>query len=576
MSNINDIKIVRGDKRFIGSPNLDGSIKVPLTTTQKELEEFNRSQVVNSDSIFDNERQNSNNFRISSKIEFVFENKIIGTSQYTPFLENLYYINTPNSKSELKGYPLANEFTFLREDNNIINYTTNDGHINFINRISSKYNWLSYITYSFENDYDFNMRIYDGDTTFDWVVNEGIPFKIIRPYQMNGVEYILFRCFVEHGLNDGDYVELKINDNIEVVQVYSLGNEGYNSDKFIFRIIDIDQNIFNNNEYGTLKKISDINNSGETKSEYYVRRHKVLTGIDDYDLVKAAFSQNNFKESRKLQLKEGIFQDNDKVVIKDENQQFLITFNKDIDISELRDNLNRPISELFLTIINRGYFGWFNKPRQENGIRYGLLGGFEYNLPDSSKEYWNINNNNFNFTRIDTDSYNRTDSETGVQYDFFYNKELNGSDFIYGDFCEFNKVEQIERVVSDRYHKIIFNEELFEIDGIDINNPPGYYYRPHNSIEIRSYSDYIENIDADENIVGVPEYAFYSEKNNIFLWRDLYDYGFVDVNNNGVDYPFINNTHYPTSNVIFRLIPDNFELSSINVIQEFPNIDLCE
>ena len=108
------------------------------------------------------------------------------------------------------------------------------------------------------------------------------------------------------------------------------------------------------------------------------------------------------------------------------------------------------------------------------------------------------------------------------------------------------------------------------------NNQFGYYYRPHNPIVIRRFSDYIEEGDA-LTIVGVPNYAFYSNLSNSFRWRDLYPYGFIDADGIGVDYPFMNGKQYPFVNTIFRLIPEGTKTANqyINEIVE-PTIDECE
>ncbi len=40
------------------------------------------------------------------------------------------------------------------------------------------------------------------------------------------------------------------------------------------------------------------------------------------------------------------------------------------------------------------------------------------------------------------------------------------------------------------------------------------------------------------------------------MWRDVYEYGFIDEQDNGVDFPFLNFSHYPFNASQFRLIPD--------------------
>ena len=64
-------------------------------------------------------------------------------------------------------------------------------------------------------------------------------------------------------------------------------------------------------------------------SEYYVRKYKTLTdGFKDYDRYPAAFSQSYFGD-----------------------EEVAFNFTKDVDVSGLVDNLGRPLSELYLSII---------------------------------------------------------------------------------------------------------------------------------------------------------------------------------------------------------------------------------
>jgi hypothetical protein len=102
----------------------------------------------------------------------------------------------------------------------------------------------------------------------------------------------------------------------------------------------------------------------------------------------------------------------------------------------------------------------------------------------------------------------------------------------------------------------------------------GYYYKPHSSLKIRAFSDYIEEAPAS-GVIGIPNYAFYSNLSNSFRWRDMYPYGYIDTADIGVDYPFLNGKHYPYDNYIFRLYPEGIGLQNISEI-EIPTTDECE
>jgi hypothetical protein len=170
---------------------------------------------------------------------------------------------------------------------------------------------------------------------------------------------------------------------------------------------------------------------------------------------------------------------------------------------------------------------------------------------------------------------------SGPPFLFNYVEPLMKDDVLDGDFCEWNDYEQLERVISDSYHKFKFNRQWFnvlvpsQIPPVSFYlNPYGYYYKPHHSITLRVYSDYIENGTPGE-IVGIPDYSYYSSTNNQFIWRDIYSYGFVDGRNLGVNYPFLNGTHYPFKNIIFRIIPEGTNYIEQTIIPD-PLIDFCE
>jgi hypothetical protein len=161
----------------------------------------------------------------------------------------------------------------------------------------------------------------------------------------------------------------------------------------------------------------------------------------------------------------------------------------------------------------------------------------------------------------------------------YYNKSLKSGDTLDGDFCEWNDLEYSERVISDIYHKITYNDNVFDINitGESIaENPLGFYYKPHLPIQIRAFSSYVEE-GAAENTSNIPNYAVYNTSAESFVWRDIYEYGFIDNDGVGVDFPFLNGAHYPYKNSIFRLIPEGSTSvsSTLNTVTQ-PTIDECE
>ncbi len=576
----NETKIVLGSLRYKTAPNNVLSTNITLEQNSKEIVEFDRSVDLSLQQVFIDERESSSIFRPVSKFSFIFQNEYTGSTTYKPFKDNLYYTNAvKNSISSVsnpnlpwEGYPQFNEFDFIRVDNNNIGYTQPpNNHLNFVNKSGSTYNWTHYMSYAYENVYNKQMYAIDQQTfaSWSWVASDGLPF-IIKVGSDNNKRDISFRCVMEHGLSVGDYVKLSFDYNgNNFFRITSLGDAGYNSDKFIFNIDNVGYTgtTFNYGVTGTFKRIIDITNSGETMSTYYVRRHKILTNVDDSILVKAGFEQNIF--NTKIKTEPAVLTPNNvsRTSIKEGSQSYTLSFNSDIDISVLRDNQNRPISELYFTTIWKGYFGWTNSLKQ----------GFDFNLPlfNSLPNSWWLTTNGLSDVNIPSGFYNSlTTPPNGL---FRYNLDLKSGDTIDGDYCEWNSYEQNERVISRINHKFTFNPLWFYIESkAPQNNQFGYYYKPHNPITIRKYSTYIEE-GSSTNVVGIPDYAFYSNLSNSFRWRDLYPYGFVDSEGIGVDYPYLNGKHYPFVNTIFRLTPEGSINANefINTIND-PTTDGCE
>jgi len=582
MSDINTT-IVLGSKKYKSAINTDLTVDIPLVNNQKEIDEFDRSDIVDLSQIFDDERQSSNIFRLTTNMDLLFYNAYIGTTGafgYVPFTNNLYYVNSESSfnTNGWSGYPQYYEFDFIRNDNNVSGYTINSGttppHISFINKSASTYNWTQYVSYAYENEYNKILQYnLNSVTTLTWVCGNGIPFYVVNPFNYDGRDLVSFVCPVEHNLSVGEFVEIEFNfgwagyNGNKVFQVYSLGNYGYNSDKYIFNLYNngFTGNTFFNLSQGTFKRIIDINNSAETMSKYYVRKHKIITNVGDSILTKCGFEQNIFNIKRQYEFGTLTPDKVSRITQKEGSQSYLLSFSRDIDISKYRDNLNRPLTELFITVINNGYFGWMNKPIANN---ISIREGYQYNLGPSVSSYWDYTNGSVNLSTIPTASYTKPGGFT-----FYYNQNLKSGDTINGDYCEFNQFEQKERIISQLYHKISFNENLFIIQSAT-TNPNGYYYKPHNLIQLRVYSDYLEEGSLNE-IDNVPYYSYYSNYKNTFIWRDLYTYGFIDESGKGVNYPFLNGTHYPSTKIIFRLIPEGNVGQNITTISD-PITDDCE
>lgn len=595
MSDLGKIQFVKGSLRYKQAPEKNIQFSVPLEGKLKELDEYNRNLSISLGEVYYNERQNSTLFLPSCKFQLLFFNAYSGftqtpTTPYAPFNNNLYYINAEAYKRievlddsniiPWAGVPQYNEFNFIRTDTNVDGYTSGTNrHILGQPEMASYYNWFFYLSYAAENNYTKNLQYQFGDgQTINWQPINGMPF-IMNQINVDGKTMWQFTCPFKHNLQVGEYVytpTVTVTNAASVVQVdrnrfevYSLGNGFYGSEETVFNILDVgfyqSVNSFFPGKTGLFFRVVDVENPLESQSRYYVRVHRILTDYQNAIITNSGFEQNALRTTKKWESGDLTPNQNSRVSIKEDSQSYNVSFNSSININNLADNQNRPISELFFTVINRGYFGYFNPATPQGNA---LKEGWKFNLANIPTSWWN-RSNIYSDTQIQSEPFDANGRT------FRRNVQLNIGDQLNGDLCEWNDITQRETVLSPCYHKFVFNPDVFDI-GASITNPVGYYYNPFFSIKTRGFSDYIEE-GSTETTEGIPSYAFYSSYNDTFYWRDIYPYGFIDSDGNGTDFPFMNGRHYPYSNFMFRIIPEGTNISAINtIIVQDPTVDGCE
>lgn len=566
---MNNFTIIPSGLKYKGSPSVDEKVTIPLNQTSQQITEYDRTTTVSLAQIYDDERQACTVFRPTFKVNYIYDNTYVGTTTYLPFQYNLYYVDPENSTVNgiWRGYPQYYEFDFFRPD-------VKDQHFTYKSKSAYTYNWMYYLTYPYENDYTKKLSYYSNTSNdIDWEAQEGIPF-VIENIEINGNGLISFKCIAPHGLSVNEYVELSLTyRDSNIFQVYSIGNGLVESDPYVFNVFNIGYtgNTFNDNVTGLFKRVINPDNLEETRSKYYVRKHKVLTNLEDLIVTKNGFEKNVFNEVKQFEYSSITPNQLSRISQKTSSNSYNITSAYDLDLAGYRDNQKRPLSELYLTIINKGYSGYFNEP----SFGYGLKEGWEFNLTKELNDYWDLNNFESTCENVSVSSYTQT---SGATKTFYYNQNLSKGDVLYGDFCEWNDYEQLERVISPYYQKINYNQQVFQTTNFYSTNTPGFYYKPHNKMTLRVFSDYIETGDL-QFIDQLPGYSFFSQSDQQFRWRDLYTYGYLDNLDRGVDYPFLNTSHYPFADITFRLIPEgvnyNEELDGIDFPIK-PLIDGCE
>ena len=374
-------------------------------------------------------------------------------------------------------------------------------------------------------------------------LKDGIPIIEKFLIKLNGRNYTGFRTAMNHGLTEGDRISLlKFTDNTsnnslklnsKFYRVFKLGNET-NDNKLRNFVIDVDPNDINFTiGVSTVKRVVK-----DKPSLYYVRQFKSLTSSDykDYDLYPAAYGVTYF---------------DDKVAA--------FNFKKDIIVTGLVDNLNRPLTELYLTIVKN------DNDTSANNIssQYWISKQKNLQIPFNTRFWTKIsagylleNNTSINYNVRSYGDINYIGSS--------YFENIDESDDIFdGDIVEYNESELLERRLELVYHRVntVYREKLNSIDSTQENKMEGYIYSPFNLIQIKEFMNYINPIVDLQSIVDkykitnpieiddlrkafkIPDYATQIAP-NIYKWRDIMEIGEFDSTGNGVDYPFEDGAHY--------------------------------
>lgn len=329
-----------------------------------------------------------------------------------------------------------------------------------------------------------------GDTEH-FIVKDGLLITNTGSASVGTKTLTLVTTPVKHNLSAGDSVKIN-NKKYTVIRV---GNDNGDNKEYSY-VINV---TYPSIEVSPGDRMIKLYNGNE--STYYLRIFTGLTEVYDYELYPLAFSKNIF---------------NDRVS--------QCVFNKDIDISNYSDNLGRPLSEVYLTIVRNSTSGFTTNSC-----------GLDIQSLDSDKNYPELSN----IRKIHklTSPWPVTDDKIGSEV-------FASNTGFYGDIVEYNTYTVQEVVLCDIMHR-------FNRTDRDANDrPEGYYYKPHYKIPLRYWSTFIEQ--GDDSVYDVPYYA-QDIGDGRYLWRDLLDIGNNDGQEDLLDYPFLNGSHYRYSNINFNL-----------------------
>ena len=552
-------KLLSGERSVLAS-NKNAQMDINIESKTRPVSENNLSERISQNTQFELERSESNIYRFYGNIKSIVSNVLFNDNLkiYKSGDEILSEKTDANQVIEVDGWfgyfdddaETAQEYT--RDANNyndnksslceLIHFSPGPNRLKFDDS-DGQQNYMLKITYPYETQ-----DIVLVNNTSGVSLKDGINIIGVEERVMNERSYSSFRCVINHGLKKGDIVTLYKSGNLsgEEYLVVELGDQTNNQrDRYFVLDIPVKESSSQiNKETSTFKRTRD----GVT-SNYYVRKFKsITTGFRDYDLFPASFAESYYGD-----------------------EEVAYNFTTDVDVSDLRDNLGRPLSELFLTIVkvdtdtSNNFKDQYWKDIIEDNTK----------IPSNLKDrFWtNIQGGfltendtiiNYNVRSISSDIDENTNQPIYPQTHFgSVDNGIDESDneFI-GDISEYNSIELSERILEPIYHRIntIYREYRKDIVNLKTTNDggfevddlrEGYIYRPHYRIKIREFASYIETGD-ESQIVGIPDYATidyqYEDKNgdnvNVYKWRDLLDVGFYDETGRGLDYPFKSGAHY--------------------------------
>jgi hypothetical protein len=553
--------IILPRKRFFTASDEDLNIKVQMESNDNLLREGDKDVVIDSDIIFNEERQKCQKYKIYGKLKMIFRNMYSGTTNYTYLKNRLYLVNGTNPR--WVGYIPYDEFAFLRRDvirqkisiptgqtlSNIIpeiEITGSTDHT-VLTQITAPYqNWNLYLTYVYDKVTDYPLKYtLSGNTVFNFTSGSGIPFRVSE-YE----NHYELTSPVEHGMSEGDHVILSGNtDNSEkIYYIESLGNEVYRSEKFVINISKSEIGDGDSLPIVTFgKRCIDINDIPGTTSQYYIHKHKTLTNMKDCVIDNLGFESPIWEDERKI-IFENASSENDVVVERNRMESILYDFVNPFVLSGITNNLNYTPTEVYVSVVFRNGNGYFDYPPKV-GYKFNFHNNWtdEHFSGDISKEHIEY-----------------TTFERGENYVFKSGSPLNvGSDLI-GGFIEYIPSEMRERTISESYHKIynpkgdtpIFDYyqdiQWTNFSGSTPANLLGLYYQTHYKVKLRELSPYTETSNTDD-VIGIPENSKFFDTEKEWKWRDIYEHGYIDPDGFGTDYPFINNMHYVKKDINFYL-----------------------
>lgn len=526
--------------------NRDGYFNINLKSELKNLPPGNINRVVNLGEQFDKEREESKRYRIITTLRPLFSNVLFNLSGEKNQIDDTssYGYETfdgekfkTNQFDNIPGNDFGGSPNINYEQSVTKHLKEIDGWFGFYDPDVTKASFCEFYDLEpkrerFEmssflpvKNWEFTITYpYNSDKTH-YLVNGGLLITTAQQRTLGGIPMVVLGSATPHNLIVGDTVRLSNMPNQNMngdFTVLALGFESGDDTDTHF-VVNINPNnavIGAQFSFGRMKRLY-----FGYEVEYYLRKFKKIKGFNSQEELGV-----NDYESYPLAFSKTIYSD----------QIYELIFNDDIDVDGLTDNLGRPLSELYLTMLKTNGGNFFTKVKS----------GFDLKNTIGNTITNTVNGRSVsNIRKIHSASLPLAEfeSHTPLENDV----TINNSEF-YGDICEYSKYEARETVLLDVTHRFntIDRETTtarpISSGSIDGLRNEGYLYKPHHLIKIREFSAYIEQ--GDESTAGIPDYAE-DLGDNRYLWRDLLSLGFNDGQEETLDYPFLNGCHYIYKNL---------------------------
>lgn len=374
-------------------------------------------------------------------------------------------------------------------------------------------NWDYCLTYPKESDNKHDIVSFNG-------VNGLRCICTVKNFDdLSELNMVMFKSQIKHNLQPGNFITMSFmgkDGDTEMrtpmpVEVMSVGNGG--DDKAHYFSVRYSSIIGMINENGEDKEIRFRKYANGCEAEYYLRKFYPLPNLKNSS---EEFTSYDWQTSlNRLAFSKTIFSDD---VVQ-------IVYTDDIMTAGLTDNLGRPLSEIYLTIIKRnaGYKKWYDDGEpKDKSVEFShcfgeVTSGFDMPTDDEFRDY--------NVRRIHS-----VDDKTANEIDGMPKSPLKlesgitiENDFFYGDVAEFIPYTLTETPIEDVYHRFntaqretssdnysAFTYDEIVRDDYDLTGefqvssavfikdqrlnilPEGYYYKPHYGVRIREFSNTIE------------------------------------------------------------------------------------